>query len=67
VKKDTLDVTATSDLGADANLEVVGYGAMDWDRKANAWILSLRSVGGDPGTVTVSGLEGSESSATTVQ
>jgi len=66
-KKDTLDVEATSALGADANLEVVGYGPMEWDRKADTWIFSARSVGGDPGTITVSGPEGSESSPTTAQ
>jgi bacillopeptidase F len=66
-KKDTLDVEASSELGQDANLEVVGYGTMKWDRKAGIWTLSARSIGGDPGTVTVSGIEGSESAATSFE
>jgi serine protease AprX len=59
-KRDTLDVDATSSLGKDANLELVGYGAMSWDRKKSLWKISLRKAGGNPGSVTVSGIEGSE-------
>jgi bacillopeptidase F len=66
-RKDTLDVEASSELGQDAALEVVGFGAMKWDRKAAVWTFSARGIGGDPGTVTVSGPEGSESSSTTVE
>jgi bacillopeptidase F len=67
VRKDTLDVEASSDLDQDAALEVVGFGAMKWDRKAGVWTFSTRNVGGDPATVTVSGLEGSESSVTSLE
>jgi hypothetical protein len=57
-RRDKLDVTATSALGQDAALEVVGYGGMKWDRKKNRWTFSARKVGGNPGTVTVRGPEG---------
>ena len=57
-KRSTLDVIATSALGADAQLQVVDYGAMKWDRKKNRWTLSARNVASNPGTVTVKGVEG---------
>jgi bacillopeptidase F len=57
-RSDKLDVTATSALGQDAALDVVGYGGMKWDRKKNRWTFSARKVGGNPGTVTVKGPEG---------
>jgi len=66
-KKDTLTVTAASDLGKGADLELVGYGAMTWDRKNALWKITVRGAGGDPGTVTVSGIEGSETASTTAQ
>jgi bacillopeptidase F len=57
-RRDKLDVTATSDLGGDAQLEVVNYGPMKWDRKKNRWTLSASNVASNPGTVTVRGTEG---------
>ncbi|MEW6569796.1 MAG: S8 family serine peptidase [Nitrospirota bacterium] len=66
-KKDSLGVEATSDLGQKANLELAGYGTMKWDRKKLKWTISLNRVGGNPGTITVSGTEGSESATTTVK
>ena len=60
-------VEATSDLGESANLELVGYGPMKWDRKKSLWSMSLNRVGGNPGTVTVSGPEGSVSAQTVVK
>jgi bacillopeptidase F len=57
-KRDTLDVEASSALGASADLEVLGYGPMKWDRKQAIWTYSARKVGGNPGSVTVSGVEG---------
>jgi len=59
-KRDSLSVTATSSLGSAADLQVVGYGAMSWDRRKGFWSYSGRGVGGNPGPVTVSGIEGSE-------
>lgn len=64
-KRDTLSVEATSGLGRDAQLQVVGYGMMKWDNKRSKWTLSVRGAGGNPGSVTVSGLEGSETAKTT--
>ena len=65
-KRDTLDVEASSALGASAALEVVGHGLMKWDRKLERWIYSARKVGGNPANVTVSGPEGSETANTSV-
>jgi len=62
----TLTVEATSDLGADANLELIGYGPMKWNRKKNLWSVNIGSVPNDPGMVTVRGIEGEESMLTTV-
>jgi hypothetical protein len=39
---------------------------MKWNRKKLIWELSVLPDGGNPGTVTVSGLEGSESSQITI-
>jgi hypothetical protein len=66
VKSRTLSVEARSDLGINANLKVVNYGSMKWNRKKLIWELSVRPAGGNPGTLTVSGLEGSASSSITV-
>lgn len=59
-KRDTLNVEATSSLGRDAQLEVVGYGRMKWAARRSRWTLSVRGAGGNPGSITVSGLEGLE-------
>jgi hypothetical protein len=60
---DTLEVEATSSLGASANLEVMGLGSI-WKSNKQKWALTIKKVGGDPGTVTVSGIEGQEISIT---
>ncbi len=57
-RRDKLDVTATSDLGGDAQLEVINFGPMKWDRKKNRWTLSASNVASNPGIVTVRGVEG---------
>jgi len=56
--EDTLTVEAVSDLNQAAALEVIGYGTMRWDRKKAKWTLLVRSVGGNPEKVLVSGIEG---------
>jgi hypothetical protein len=66
VKSRTLSVEARSDLGINANLIVVNYGSMKWNRKKLIWELSVRLTGVNPVTVRVSGLEGSESSPITI-
>lgn len=63
-KRDSLSVEATSDLGKDAALQVQGFGAMSWSRRKQLWSLSVRNAGGDPGSVTVTGIEGSVSVST---
>jgi len=60
-KRDSLSVEATSDLGKDAALQLEGYGAMSWNRRKLLWSISVSKIGGDPGNVTVSGVEGSVS------
>ncbi|WP_455209183.1 S8 family serine peptidase [Kaarinaea lacus] len=63
-KRDTLSVEATSDLGKDAALTLSGYGDLKWSSKKGVWSTSIRNAGGDPGAVTVTGVEGSESVST---
>ena len=62
-KGDKLSVEATSDLGDAANLELVGFGPMKWSRKSETWSIDVPKVGGNPGTITVTGVEGAESAA----
>ncbi|BBO85624.1 hypothetical protein DSCO28_61900 [Desulfosarcina ovata subsp. sediminis] len=61
-----LSVAAASDLGKDAALELVGYGPMSWSRKKARWSISVGNVATNPGTVTVAGVEGNTTMATTV-
>lgn len=56
----SLIVEAVSGLGPLAKLEVVGGGPMVWDRRKSKWSITIRGVTANPGTVTVSGIEGSE-------
>jgi serine protease AprX len=67
IKRDTLSVEATSDLGKSADLVLDGIGAMKWSNKNKIWSLSVRRVGGEPGTVTVSGVEGADTVTTTAK
>jgi serine protease AprX len=60
-KGDKLTVEATSDLGGAADLQLEGYGAMKWNGGKAKWSITARGAGGNPGTVTVTGVEGSES------
>lgn len=60
---DKLTVEATSALGGAADLQLEGYGAMKWNNKKAKWSITARGAGGNPGTVTVTGVEGSESAA----
>lgn len=61
----TLSVIATSSLGVNAGLSVDGYGVMSYNKKRNQWVLSLRKLSSVPGSVTVNGIEGSETVQTT--
>jgi len=67
VKRDTLSVEATSDLGANAALTLINYGDMKWSNRNKNWAITVRNAGGDPGAVTVSGIEGPESISTTAK
>ena len=60
-KGDKLTVEATSALDGAADLQLEGYGAMKWNKAKSNWSITARGVGGNPGTVTVTGVEGSES------
>ncbi|GAB6906394.1 putative Subtilisin [Desulfosarcina cetonica] len=61
-----LNVAATSDLGKDAALELAGHGPMSWSRKKAVWSISVGNLAVDPGSVTVRGVEGDTTLATTV-
>lgn len=65
VKNDSLKVEATSSLGQQANLELIGYGTMKWFHKKVIWKINVDGIGGNPGNVTVCGIEGCDSAATT--
>ena len=62
-----LSVTATSSLGAAAGLSVDGYGAMSYSERKNVWKLTVRKPSSLPASVTVSGIEGSETVQTTTK
>ncbi len=55
---DKLIAEATSTLGGSAQLQLQGYGPMYWDVARGTWLLTVKGVGGNPGTLTVSGIEG---------
>ena len=59
-----LNVEATSRLGKNADLTLLGYGAMKWNRRQGKWAISVSSVTEDPAFVTVIGLEGDETVVT---
>lgn len=57
---DKLIVEATSSHGYKARLQLDGYGPMFWNSTRGTWLLTVKPVGGNPGSVTVSGIEGAE-------
>jgi bacillopeptidase F len=60
LKSRGLSVEATSDLNENAALELVGYGPMKWKAKRLKWTLTVKRTA-NPGSVTVSGIEGADS------
>lgn len=56
--KDRLTVEATTSLGSAASLELDGYGPMTYS--GNKWSIIVEPASGNPGTVTVTGIEGSD-------
>ncbi len=61
---DKLIAEATSTLAGDAQLRIQGYGPMFWDATRGTWLLTVKGVGGNPGVLTVSGIEGAVQSGT---
>jgi len=66
-RKNELTVTAISQYGADADLELIGYGPMTWNPKKGCWTFESPAVTKAPDTVTVSGPEGAWTGAVTVK
>lgn len=66
-KRDTLTVKATSSLGAAAALTVAGYGPMTWSPRKKLWLITVRPAGGNPGAVSVVGVEGAQAANTAVR
>jgi len=60
-----LTVKAISSYGESANLELVGHGPMIWKANKQEWMFDF--VGANPGTVTVSGPEGSWTQSVVVE
>jgi Tol biopolymer transport system component len=56
--KNDLTVEATSNLEEDAGLVLDGYGPMTFSK--GKWSLVVNPAGGNPGTVSVTGIEGTE-------
>ncbi len=61
-RRDFLWVEASSSLGARANLRLDGFDAMRW--QSGVWTARIKRPLGDPGQVTVSGVEGSATAST---
>lgn len=59
-RRTKLTVTATSDFGSSANLQLYGFGPMAWNKKLGAWTLTV-ITSPKPATVVVTGFEGAES------
>jgi bacillopeptidase F len=60
---DELEVIAASDRMGAAHLQVDGFGPMAWNGPLHQWRLIVSPAGGDPGTVVISGEEGSATTA----
>jgi bacillopeptidase F len=56
---DELEVIATSGRMGAAHLQLDGFGAMTWIGPLHQWQSVVSPAGGDPGTIVVSGEEGS--------
>lgn len=67
IKTTTLTVYATSDYGADAALQLEGYGPMTWNTKYEHWEKILTDLADAPATVIVFGPEGSKTATVTIK
>lgn len=63
-RRDVLEVEAASAQGKEAALQLVGYGDMSWNRKNKVWGITVRKADGNPGVITVRGIEGEVSVST---
>ncbi len=61
-----LSIIAKSNLGSQANLTAINYGAMTWNKNNSTWTKSV-SVSTAPTNVAVSGIEGATSTLVTVK
>ncbi len=59
---DKLIAEATSALGYSAQLQLDGHGPMYWNASRGTWLLTVKPVGGNPGTLGITGIEGREQS-----
>lgn len=59
-ERERLIVRVISNMGSNANLSLVGYGAMNWNSRKGYWAKTIKNLTASPTTVTVSGVEGSE-------
>lgn len=66
-RNDILTVEATSSLNSGANLVLVGFGPMTWNTGLSKWTKTVTGVQSNPGSVTVSGIEGTTSSPVIVK
>lgn len=62
-RTDTLTVEASSSLNSAASLSLNGFGSMTWVSSRSVWTKTVRRAGGNPGSVTVEGVEGLETAA----
>lgn len=62
-RTDTLTVEASSSLNSAASLSLNGFGSMTWVSSRSVWTKTVRRAGGNPGSVTVEGVEGRETAA----
>jgi hypothetical protein len=56
-KNGTVIVAATSNFKSEANLELLGYGPMKWNKKSQMWLIKVVNVEESPGIATLDGTE----------
>lgn len=66
-KRSVLTVEASSSLNGNADLALANYGPMTWVASRSVWTITIKRAGAYPGTVTVSGTEGSVTAAVAKQ
>ena len=61
-----LRVEASSEFGTGADLELMGYGPMIWNPSSSKWETTVTGISRFPRRVTVTGIEGAQSSITRI-